>query len=633
MVSNLNAYIAVSFVAGLATFAYAMSTERHFYTTAVFLLNSASTAVVMYNMLAACAVGFGVVMKSLFIGKLNPLEVETLWEKAWFALTESLLALTIFRDDLSFTFMFTFGCLLFLKVFHWMAMMRVDQMERTATTSIWAHTRLLVLMFSLFSLDYTVAMLMAGIVRDNGASSYVLFAFEFGILNISMLGVIFKYYLHIAEMRHSARMRRLRAQRRERERRDGGQAEAEAEVDEDDGRIIQWEEKGYYTFVVDIFTTFTTMVMYLVFFWFVFSTFGLPIHIIRDVYVVVRNFVVRLRGFIRYRRILRDMEGRFRTLSRADIEEMEGDVLCIVCRDEMDRAVQLPCGHYFHSHCLRSWLERQQSCPLCRTEVDTTGRARMEQQRRAPAQPQPQPQPQPEPRPAPLNVNAPAGVPAPAPPAGREGRDRQGGNEGREEEGRRSEGGSNGDQSGMVEADEDVRRMLEEWSMSREIAPSSPSPSTFASPSTLAPTSAGRERTAGDTSSMRGERRRYREEERKEEREGKEGRTTAPSSLFSPSSPFLSSVEGIARRGGSEKEEEAVEVAVGVKEEAASPFQLHTRRAEREGMHPFSITGMSTLPISTSAKQKIALDYASFLRRCAETIEDDARKHTFNEGA
>jgi len=24
---------------------------------------------------------------------------------------------------------------------------------------------------------------------------------------------------------------------------------------------------------------------------------------------------------------------------------------------------KLPCGHVFHFHCLKSWLERQQSCP------------------------------------------------------------------------------------------------------------------------------------------------------------------------------------------------------------------------------------------------------------------------------
>jgi E3 ubiquitin-protein ligase synoviolin len=30
---------------------------------------------------------------------------------------------------------------------------------------------------------------------------------------------------------------------------------------------------------------------------------------------------------------------------------------------------KLPCGHIFHFYCLRSWLERQQSCPTCRRTV------------------------------------------------------------------------------------------------------------------------------------------------------------------------------------------------------------------------------------------------------------------------
>lgn len=68
------------------------------------------------------------------------------------------------------------------------------------------------------------------------------------------------------------------------------------------------------------------------------------------------------------------------------------DKTCIICREDMeyrgtevevpvegeappppvvaaprtgpnDTPKKLPCGHVFHFHCLRSWLERQQSCP------------------------------------------------------------------------------------------------------------------------------------------------------------------------------------------------------------------------------------------------------------------------------
>ena len=30
---------------------------------------------------------------------------------------------------------------------------------------------------------------------------------------------------------------------------------------------------------------------------------------------------------------------------------------------------KLPCGHILHMHCLRSWLERQQVCPICTSPV------------------------------------------------------------------------------------------------------------------------------------------------------------------------------------------------------------------------------------------------------------------------
>lgn len=35
----------------------------------------------------------------------------------------------------------------------------------------------------------------------------------------------------------------------------------------------------------------------------------------------------------------------------------------------MTAAKKLLCGHLFHVHCLRSWLERQHTCPTCRALV------------------------------------------------------------------------------------------------------------------------------------------------------------------------------------------------------------------------------------------------------------------------
>ncbi|PNH00765.1 E3 ubiquitin-protein ligase, partial [Tetrabaena socialis] len=57
----------------------------------------------------------------------------------------------------------------------------------------------------------------------------------------------------------------------------------------------------------------------------------------------------------------------------ADAEDLRRcDGVCIICREEMAGAgsnKRLHCGHVFHLHCLRSWLERQQNCPTCRASV------------------------------------------------------------------------------------------------------------------------------------------------------------------------------------------------------------------------------------------------------------------------
>lgn len=47
---------------------------------------------------------------------------------------------------------------------------------------------------------------------------------------------------------------------------------------------------------------------------------------------------------------------------------------CIICFEDHsigDIACKLPCGHLFHPECLKDWLEKQASCPICRYELET----------------------------------------------------------------------------------------------------------------------------------------------------------------------------------------------------------------------------------------------------------------------
>lgn len=48
---------------------------------------------------------------------------------------------------------------------------------------------------------------------------------------------------------------------------------------------------------------------------------------------------------------------------------------CCVCFDAFTAATQvqtLPCGHFFHAHCLENWTEHSATCPFCRFQLPST---------------------------------------------------------------------------------------------------------------------------------------------------------------------------------------------------------------------------------------------------------------------
>jgi hypothetical protein len=99
------------------------------------------------------------------------------------------------------------------------------------------------------------------------------------------------------------------------------------------------------------------------------STHSTPTHQIRDLYITFRNFRNRISDFLRFRQVTARMD-RFPDATADDLARCH--FTCVVCRDEMHAGganKRLACGHVFHLHCLRSWLERSQSCPTCRTPV------------------------------------------------------------------------------------------------------------------------------------------------------------------------------------------------------------------------------------------------------------------------
>jgi E3 ubiquitin-protein ligase synoviolin len=168
------------------------------------------------------------------------------------------------------------------------------------------------------------------------------------------------------------------------------------EVDENEVDVPGWEDKRRWLFGLEVTTDFIKLMIYVVFLTVSITFNGLPMHIMRDVYLTFASFMKRVNDYMQYRRATSDMNTRY---PDATTEEIRGDA-CIVCRENMFaweqpqanapaqpaegqparapvrrdeglRAKKLPCGHILHLRCLKSWLERQQMCPTCRRPVVT----------------------------------------------------------------------------------------------------------------------------------------------------------------------------------------------------------------------------------------------------------------------
>ena len=126
------------------------------------------------------------------------------------------------------------------------------------------------------------------------------------------------------------------------------------------------------------------LAIYVSFFFMLLTFYGIPIHIIRDLFMTSRDFLKRLSAVLRYRKAMAEMNRH----PDATAEELAENNTCIICREDMhpwnpdvggaverQRPKKLPCGHTLHLGCLKSWLERQQVCPTCRTPV-TSDRGR-----------------------------------------------------------------------------------------------------------------------------------------------------------------------------------------------------------------------------------------------------------------
>jgi len=309
--------------------------RQQFYPSVVYITKSNPSMAVLYIQALVMVILMGKLMRKIFFGQLRAAEFEHLMERSWYAVTETCLAFTVFKDDFSPKFVALFTLLLFLKSFHWLAEERVDFMERSPVITVLFHLRVISLAVVLASLDGFFMQHAYQSTLTKGASVQLVFGFEYAILITIVINTIVKYILHSIDV-HGEN---------------------------------PWENKAVYMLYAELVIGFVKVLLYVLFFVIMVRIYTLPLFAVRPMYLTMRAFKKAFNDVVLSRRAIHNMNTLYPTATAEELSTT--DNICIICREEMVAAStkKLPCNHIFHGNCLRSWFQRQQTCPTCRLDV------------------------------------------------------------------------------------------------------------------------------------------------------------------------------------------------------------------------------------------------------------------------
>ncbi|MBE3042098.1 hypothetical protein IMZ48_05860 [Candidatus Bathyarchaeota archaeon] len=215
-------------------------------------------------------------LQRLCFGQLRAIEVDQLSDRAWVAITETCLAMTIFREEIGAWFLVMFTLLVTGKVWGWIGDGRLEVLEQQppANPRLF-HSRLVVSL--LMSTVYDIWLLrycISAVVQQARPNMMVMFLFEFAVLSTSSLRTNTRYLLTILDARIVAAQtsKRLFQRRVELLHRRGQmlrQREADVaagrepsfsdrdlptanDVDELDIEVPGWEAKGQWVLVLEL---------------------------------------------------------------------------------------------------------------------------------------------------------------------------------------------------------------------------------------------------------------------------------------------------------------------------------------------------------------------------------------------
>lgn len=333
---SLTFIVLISFVSTALTVANAFFLKKQFYPSVVYLIKSPTSMTILYFQAAVLSYIVFSLLRWIFFGQLRAAEIEHAQERVWHAIMETCLAFTVFRDEFSPKFVMQFVLLFFVKAFHWLAEDRVEYMERSPVITLLFHARIMGILSLLTAVDSYFISHAFFTTLLRGATAQIIFGFEYAILFTIVIHVAINYLLHVHDLRAPH----------------------------------PWENKAVYMLYAELFTSFLRCVLYIIFYIVMIKMHTFPLFSFRPFYLTIRSLKKAINDVLQSRRAINAMNTLFPLATAQELAET--DNTCIICREEMtveSGAKKLPCNHIFHPNCLRSWFQRQQTCPTCRSDI------------------------------------------------------------------------------------------------------------------------------------------------------------------------------------------------------------------------------------------------------------------------
>jgi len=325
------------------------------------LLESQTSIFVLFNFLCSLYALAALAVKELFFGNLSMFESHKLTERAikYISFKVVFVGAYVTPDVLSITGWFAWFALLgFVKMFVGLCKDRFECLMSSPSATAISHTRIFALLMVLLNGTLWWSWVFCTSFWTGGTSELALLMFECALIVVDSLQTLIRHTVHLLELWRQSK------------------ADSVGSAHEGLGVHASCEWQGtvlYYTeLVADVLALTLTLCHYC----HVWYLHGLAFQLIDGIlFLNIRAVALSLRNrfgaFLRYLAATRNVCSIFPDADPGQLASTGED--CAICREPMSAAKVLPCGHIFHLHCLRAWLQQSGSdnftCPICRAPL------------------------------------------------------------------------------------------------------------------------------------------------------------------------------------------------------------------------------------------------------------------------